>query len=101
MTTKLSAGNRKSEKKPGTGNRFTTLKETFVEAFEGIGGADNLMEWARNNQDKFYPLMVRIFLKEAGLKEKSSANMHVALLDINAARRRAGMKGIEGIELHE
>ena len=59
------------------------------------GGVDSLMEWARDNKDKFYPLMVRIFPKEVELKERSFADMHVTLLDINAARRRAGMKDVE------
>ena len=53
------------------------------------------MEWARDNKDNFYPLMVRIFPKEVELKERSFADMHVTLLDINAARRRAGMKDVE------
>ena len=79
----------------GSRNRFSQLKEAFVEAFEGIGGVDSLMEWARDNKDKFYPLMVRIFPKEVELKERSFADMHVTILDINAARRRAGMKDVE------
>ena len=79
----------------GSRNRFSQLKEAFVEAFEGIGGVDSLMEWARDNKDKFYPLMVRIFPKEVELKERSSADMHVSILELNAARRRVRMKGVE------
>ena len=45
----------------GSRNRFSQLKEAFVEAFEGIGGVDSLMEWARDNKDKFYPLNVFSF----------------------------------------
>ena len=36
---------------PGSRNRFTALKEAFVEAFDGIGGVNSLMGWARNNPD--------------------------------------------------
>jgi hypothetical protein len=79
----------------GSKNRFTALKESFVEAFDRIGGIDNLVEWAKGNQDKFYPLMVRIFPKEVEIKEKSTADMHVSILEYNKAMRRIGEKEIE------
>ena len=31
----------------GSKNKFTTLKNTFIEAFEELGEVDNLVEWAR------------------------------------------------------
>ncbi len=79
----------------GSRNRFTVLKESFVEAFDRIGGIDNLVEWAKGNQDKFYPLMVRIFPKEVEINEKSTADMHVSILEYNKAMRRIGEKEIE------
>ena len=45
-------------------NRFLSLKESFLDAFEASGGTDSLAEWAKNNPDKFYPIVVRILLKE-------------------------------------
>ena len=45
-------------------NRFLSLKESFLEAFEAIGGTKGLVEWAKKNPDKFYPMAVRILLKE-------------------------------------
>ena len=45
-------------------NRFLFLKESFLDAFEASGGTDSLAEWAKKNPDKFYPVMVRILLKE-------------------------------------
>ena len=45
-------------------NRFLALKESFLDAFETSGGTDSLAEWAKKNPDKFYPVMVRILLKE-------------------------------------
>ena len=45
-------------------NRFLVLKESFLDAFEVSGGTDSLAEWAKKNPDKFYPVMVRILLKE-------------------------------------
>ena len=29
----------------GSRNKFTTLKSAFIEAFEELGGVDNLIEW--------------------------------------------------------
>ena len=31
-----------------------TLKAAFIDAFEEIGGVDNLVEWARCNETEFY-----------------------------------------------
>ena len=45
-------------------NRFLSLKESFLDAFEASGGTDSLAEWTKKNPDKFYPVMVRILLKE-------------------------------------
>ena len=76
---------------PGSRNRFTALKEAFVEAFDGIGGVDSLMEWARNNPDKFYPILARLFPKEVEVGHKSFADGHVTQLQLDANRRRAGL----------
>ena len=76
---------------PGSRNRFTVLKEAFVEAFDGIGGVNSLMEWARNNPDKFYPILARLFPKEVEVGHKSFAEGHVTQLQVNANRRRAGL----------
>ncbi len=74
----------------GSKNRFSALKEAFVEAFDGIGGVDSLTEWAKDNPDKFYPLMTRLFPKELEVESKSSADMHVSILEMNRALRRIG-----------
>jgi hypothetical protein len=44
----------------GSKNKFTTLKSTFIHAFEEIGGVDNLAEWTRCNQAEFYKMMTRL-----------------------------------------
>ena len=63
--------------------------------FEASGGTDSLAEWAKNNPDKYYPMLVRTLLKEVKPKEKSLVDMHVSILEVNAARRGAGMKEVE------
>ena len=57
---KATTKNRQLENK----NRFLALKEAFLDAFETIGGTDSLAEWAEKNPDKFYPIVIRILLKE-------------------------------------
>ena len=76
-------------------NRFLALKEAFLDAFEASGGTDSLAAWAKNNPDKYYPMLVRTLLKEVKPKEKSLVDMHVSILEVNAARRGAGMKEVE------
>jgi hypothetical protein len=41
-----------------------TLKSAFIEAFEEIGGVDNLVEWARCNQTEFYKMLARLMPRE-------------------------------------
>ena len=38
----------------GSKNKFTALKNAFIETFEELDGVDNLVEWARANQTEFY-----------------------------------------------
>ena len=62
-----------------------------MEAFDGIGGVEGLMAWAKNNPDKFYPILARLFPKEVEVGHKSFAEGHVTQLQVNANRRRAGL----------
>jgi len=77
MANKLSANNRNSigrfvqgssgnpnGRPVGSKNKFTTLKAAFIDAFEEIGGVDNLVEWARCNETEFYRMLARIMPKE-------------------------------------
>ena len=59
-------------------NRFLALKESFLDAFEVSGGTDSLAEWAKKNPDKFYPVMVRILLKETQHFKIPTGFMHMS-----------------------
>ena len=59
-------------------NRFLALKESFLDAFEVSGGTDSLAEWAKKNPDKFYPVMVRILLKETQPFKIPTGFMHMS-----------------------
>ncbi len=47
-------------RKKGTPNRFTTVKQAFLNAFEGMGGEEQLIRWGRKNPSKFYPLLAKM-----------------------------------------
>ena len=36
----------------GSQNKFTSLRDSFLEAFEELGGKDGLVEWAAKNSKK-------------------------------------------------
>ena len=59
-------------------NRFLALNESFLDAFETSGGTDSLAEWAKKNPDKFYPVMVRILLKETQPFKIPTGFMHMS-----------------------
>ena len=61
-----------SGRKPGQQNRLTiTVKEAFGQAFEKLGGADALAEWAQENQTDFYKLASKLIPTELGGQVKT------------------------------
>lgn len=50
----------------GCKNKFTNLKHAFMEAFEGMGGAEGLLEWGRKekNRGEFYKMLSKLLPKE-------------------------------------
>ena len=54
-------GSRGRGRPPGSRNKVTaTVKAALEDAFEGIGGVENLMTWAQANPTEFYKLYVRM-----------------------------------------
>jgi hypothetical protein len=54
------SGNPKG-RKPGTPNRVTReLKEAILLAFEGLGGSDHLLTWAKKYPGEFYRIFARM-----------------------------------------
>ena len=49
----------------GSLNRFTNLKNAFLEAFERTGGIDSLTEWGKQprNRRDFYRLLAKLLPK--------------------------------------
>ena len=58
--------NRKG-RKPGQLNKFTTLKQAFLDAFEKTGGTEGLAAWiakSERNRAIFYQLVTKLFPQE-------------------------------------
>ena len=66
----------------GSKNKFTTLKDAFIETFEELGGVDNLVEWARANQTEFYRMVARLMPKEVEAKISSEFTLVDALMEV-------------------
>jgi hypothetical protein len=92
MANKLSVNNRNSTgrfvqglsgnsngRPVGSKNKFTTLKSAFIDAFEEIGGVDNLVEWARCNNTEFYKMLARLMQREI----HANVNIGVSLVECN------------------
>ena len=66
----------------GSKNKFTTLKNTFIEAFEELGEVDNLVEWARAKQTEFYRMVARLMPREVEAKVSSQFTLLDALMEM-------------------
>ena len=101
MTSKLSANNGNSTGRfvqglsgnpnggsVGSKNKFTTLKSTFIEAFEEIGGVGNLVEWARCNQTEIYKILARLMPREIHADVNAGSTLVECLRKIKERRAK-------------
>jgi hypothetical protein len=59
-------------------NKFTSLKQSFLDAFKKMGGTETLMAWAQKNDHNkaaFYQMVTRLFPQEV----KHSGEVKAAL----------------------
>ena len=69
-------------------NKFTTLKAAFIEAFEELGGVDNLVEWARCNQTEFYKMLARLMPREIHTDVNAGYSLVECLREIEERRAK-------------
>lgn len=48
----------------GSKNKFTTLKQSFLNVFERMGGDDALLAFAKTHKPTFYQMVTRLFPTE-------------------------------------
>ena len=51
-------------RKVGAKNKFTNIKQAFLEAFEKLGGVEGLVAWGKKNPTAFYAILSKLFPKE-------------------------------------
>ena len=73
----------------GSRNKFTTLKSAFLQAFEEIGGVDNLIEWARCNQTEFYKMLARLMPREIHADVNTGTSLVECLREIEEWEAKA------------
>ena len=67
--TKFRPGERPVGRQKGTPNKATaSIKAAFVEAFDNLGGATALANWARENPTEFYRLASKLIPTEVNAK---------------------------------
>ena len=60
----------KAWKAPKNTHKFTNLKNAFLEAFDKIGGAEELAKWAedKKNRKEFYLMIARMLPKSVDVE---------------------------------
>ena len=51
-------------RKSGTPNKFTTLKNAWLNVFVRMGGEDELLKYARDHKAQFYLMLTKLFPQE-------------------------------------
>ena len=55
----------------GSKDKFTELKDSFLEAFDKLGGVKGLVEWAEksnNNKGQFYQMITKLLPKSVNIE---------------------------------
>ena len=63
----------------GTPNKFTSLKQTFLNAFANNGGEEWLTEWGADNPGPFFAILKGLLPKQ--IEAKIDASLSVVLVD--------------------
>lgn len=65
----------------GSKNKYTQLRDSFLEAFENIGGTKALAEWGKSHKKDFYHIVSRMLPSnikaEIDIKEKQVFNINI------------------------
>jgi len=80
----------------GSPNKFTTLKASFLEAFDKTGGTAGLVRWikvSRTNRGIFYQMVTKLFPQEIAHSGEIKTNDRLVVRVIHT---RAGDKGDGG-----
>ena len=54
-------------RRAGTPNKFTSLKQSFLNVYDMLGGDDALKTWAKKNPGDFFHLLARLLPKQVDI----------------------------------
>lgn len=80
----------------GSPNKSTTLKQSFLEAFDKVGGTDGLVAWinkSERNRAAFYTLNTKLFLYE--VEQAGPGGNPIQIILKSAEPRNGGGEGNE------
>ncbi len=73
----MAKGFKTGGRQKGTPNKFTmTVKEGLEHAWAGIGGAEHLTAWARENPTEFYKLYGRLIPQDVAVRAALTVRFH-------------------------
>ena len=62
----------------GPNNVTYDCKTSIMSVYEALGGAEEMLKWARRNQTEFYKILAKIVPKDLSIKS-SSITVHIGL----------------------
>ena len=70
-------------RKRGVKNRFTTLKQAFLDTFQEIGGEKGLSEWANKTKNRrdFYRMLSKMLPSDVGISGPGGAPIEFTNLE--------------------
>ena len=75
-------------RKIGTPNKFTTLRDAFIDAFKELGAAQGLIKWVEadvDNQRAFYSLIARMLPAEMRVRETTPPGLKLSMSALRAS----------------
>jgi hypothetical protein len=71
-------GDPRAGRPKGTTNHFTSLKDSFLEVFEKLGGTEGLLTWVKSgnrNKAEFYRMVTKMLPANVSVEAKVKADL--------------------------
>ncbi len=82
-------------RQPGTPNRLTTaIREAVLFVYDGLGGHDAFLEWARGNPTEYYKIAARLIPAE--IREDTGDRAITVIIDRTGATTLDARPALEG-----
>ena len=77
----LSKIEKRTGRPKGSKDKFTNLKQAFLDAFEAIGGTDALTAWAKkeSNRKAFYSMITKLLPREVDVGQQKDNPLEIKM----------------------